>query len=89
MLQISTTSGRNPLRSIGSTANVMSYANQIFSRRTTRNRSVGPVVPDVVAPSKTSRLARVAEVTSQSSIAVAGLGTLFNGVTNLIGLNVR
>ena len=74
----------------------MSYANRVLSRgSTTKYRSVGPVapstgpvVPAVEAPTKTSRLARVAEVTQSSSIAVAGIGTLLNGLSNLAGFNV-
>ena len=84
--------GRNPLRSVGSASGVMSYASRFLSRGSTTNyRSVGPVspvIPPVEKPTKTSRLARVAEATQSSSIAIAGVGTLLNGLSSLAGFNV-
>ena len=74
---------RNPFRSVSGATDIVSVASRFLSRgSTTQGRSVAPVIPPVEKP-KGGRLARVAEVTSQGSLAVAGVGTLLKAVFDL------
>ena len=75
---------RNPLQTVSGATDMLSYARRFLSRGSTTNgRSVAPVAPVVPPVEKPSRLARVAETTSQGSLAIAGVGTLIKAVFDL------
>ena len=77
--QTSMVETRAPGKSTSLISNVVSATKLLTSRRQKTPAHPAPVVtPDVQKP---SRLARVSDITSQSSLIVAGFGTLVNTIT--------